>query len=171
MIGNTFFGDRKFKTPEQGYTLPQEGKPNGLVYASVYSFSTAPTATPQFTYQLFDAATPDQTILILGFEVQAYCYVVAGTYKALDVVHLTFTPGEKPAYPAGLGLGNTFNAGAFNGFTASGNPQNKNLTINLPGGFVVQPNVGLSLKLDFVQSAAFIITDTIVGSVKMYWSA
>jgi hypothetical protein len=163
-------GDIFFSTPKQGSKLPQEEGKQFVLKSSVYSFSFNPTATNQITYNVFNAVAPTQGFVFYAATLKVYCYATGGNLKLLGNVVLTVLPSFNPGYPAGLTLTQTFNGNSFNGWQASGDPQNNTIKIDVPGGQPIFPNQNVTVKIDFIQGAAFVATDTIVGNIKIDWA-
>ena len=161
-------GDRIFKSEDSGGKLPYPLKNSGVVYCSNFNFTGSPTASVSYTVTPVSDVSPRQSFFLLGVEANTKCVTVANALKPLDYVLLSVFGASldlQIPYPAGMnptGINNVLQTG--------GDPENKTLSMSFGGGILIVPNTGLTISLFYSQAAAFVATDVINGSIRMYWT-
>lgn len=168
MIGNVFFGDQRFLTPGQGYSLPQEPSISRTVNCSNYFFTFAAAASTAQSFTILNAVNPQSSFLLMGLQLDIKCLSNANAVKTLDFAAVNiFGASVDLSIPYVPGLVPTVSSTVL---TAQGNPQNKEIKVMFGDGINVNPNQGLTLTITAWTASALLITDTINGTVKLYWS-
>lgn len=168
MIGNVFFGDQQFKTPGQGFSLPQEPSINRNLNCSNYFFTFAAAASTAQSFTILNSVNPQTSFLLKGIQLDIKCLSTANALKVLDFAAVNiFGASVDLSIPFVPGLVPTVSSPVLQ---AGGNPQQKEIVAMFGDGINVNPNQGLTLTVTAWTASALLITDTINGTVKLYWS-